>query len=197
MKDDYLWDRSGEPDPEIQELEQILGTMRYRPRSFEIPAQMRMGRRRNFFPRMAMAAALGTILVGAAAWLLLQKQSPAVTGETVSNRGTEQKLKTPEESVASPAKETLVAQFPNAGTALGNKSNRSGTGKSLKGGNKQLRVHNSRHTELTANDRAEAAAAKEQLILALRVASSKLSLAQKKAQGAYPSNLIRNQHKVG
>jgi hypothetical protein len=34
-------------------------------------------------------------------------------------------------------------------------------------------------------------------LLALRVASSKLSLAQKKAQGTYPANLIRNQHKVG
>ena len=28
MKDDYLWDRSGEPDPEVQKLETALG--RYR-----------------------------------------------------------------------------------------------------------------------------------------------------------------------
>jgi len=28
MKNDYLWDRSGEPDPQIQELENVLGTLR-------------------------------------------------------------------------------------------------------------------------------------------------------------------------
>jgi len=28
MKDDYLWDGSGEPDPEVQKLENLLG--RYR-----------------------------------------------------------------------------------------------------------------------------------------------------------------------
>jgi hypothetical protein len=29
MKDDYLWDRSGEPEPEVQRLENLLGTLRY------------------------------------------------------------------------------------------------------------------------------------------------------------------------
>ena len=29
---DYLWDKTGEPDPEIQQLEEILGTLRYQPR---------------------------------------------------------------------------------------------------------------------------------------------------------------------
>ena len=37
MKDDYLWDGSGEPDPEIRELEDILGELRYQPRPLEIP----------------------------------------------------------------------------------------------------------------------------------------------------------------
>src|SRR6266545_7807215 len=32
---DYLWDRTGEPDPEIQELEEILGTLRYQPRPLD------------------------------------------------------------------------------------------------------------------------------------------------------------------
>jgi hypothetical protein len=31
MKEDYLWDRSGEPDPELQKLDEILGTLRYQP----------------------------------------------------------------------------------------------------------------------------------------------------------------------
>ena len=54
-----------------------------------------------------------------------------------------------------------------------------------------------KESEVTASERTEAEAAKEQLLLALRVASAKLSLAQKRAQGTYPGNMIRNQHKVG
>jgi hypothetical protein len=42
----------------------------------------------------------------------------------------------------------------------------------------------------------EALLAKEQLMTALRLASEKLNLAQRKAQGATPGQ-IRNQHKVG
>ena len=37
MKDDYLWDKSGQPDPEIQKLEEILGTLRYQPKPLELP----------------------------------------------------------------------------------------------------------------------------------------------------------------
>jgi hypothetical protein len=51
--------------------------------------------------------------------------------------------------------------------------------------------------ELTPNERKEAEAAKEQLMLALRVASTKLNFAQKKAQEINTENQIRNQHKVG
>ena len=30
---DYLWDRTGPVDPEVERLEQTLGTLRYRPRA--------------------------------------------------------------------------------------------------------------------------------------------------------------------
>jgi len=48
--------------------------------------------------------------------------------------------------------------------------------------------------KLSESEVAEAKAAKDQLILALRVASSKLNQAQKKTQG---NNEIHNQHKTG
>ncbi|MEJ7729709.1 MAG: sigma factor [Polyangiaceae bacterium] len=38
MSDNWLWDRSGEPDEEVQALERKLAPARYRPRSFELPA---------------------------------------------------------------------------------------------------------------------------------------------------------------
>ncbi|MHC5064945.1 MAG: FecR domain-containing protein [Planctomycetota bacterium] len=31
ITDDYLWDRSGEPDPEVQKLERVMGSLRHRP----------------------------------------------------------------------------------------------------------------------------------------------------------------------
>jgi len=45
---DYLWDKTGEPDPEIQQLEEILGTLRYQPRPLEIPSGLQVGKR-SFF----------------------------------------------------------------------------------------------------------------------------------------------------
>jgi F0F1-type ATP synthase membrane subunit b/b' len=51
--------------------------------------------------------------------------------------------------------------------------------------------------ELTAEEIKEAEAGKEQLMLALRVASSKLNFAQKKAQEINSENQVHNQHKIG
>lgn len=51
--------------------------------------------------------------------------------------------------------------------------------------------------EMTAAERAEGEAAKEQVMLALRVASAKLNHAQRKTVGLPATNNIRNQHKVG
>jgi len=59
MTDEYLWDRSGEPDPEVTHLEQTLERLRWsgKHRSFERakPARPRFGRKPWF---MAAAAAL-------------------------------------------------------------------------------------------------------------------------------------------
>ena len=69
MKEDYLWDKTGEPDPQIQQLEEILGTLRYQPKPFEIPHDVAAPRRRNYFPVLAIAAmgALAGVAAGALA----------------------------------------------------------------------------------------------------------------------------------
>ncbi|HSE97491.1 MAG TPA: hypothetical protein VLD57_04420 [Blastocatellia bacterium] len=54
MRDDYLWDGSGEPDPEIEKLENLLGRYRYQPR----PVPMPVSTRRFFDRRLAIAAAI-------------------------------------------------------------------------------------------------------------------------------------------
>ena len=57
MNNDYLWDRTGEPDSEIQRLEEILGDLRYQPHPLAIPTQPHTARHRMFLPTLAIAAA--------------------------------------------------------------------------------------------------------------------------------------------
>ena len=81
IDDDYLWDRTGEPDPEIQELEEILGTLRYQPRALEIPADLVVDRKRSFFrdfgPPLAIAATIAMLLLALGVWLGLRRAQPA------------------------------------------------------------------------------------------------------------------------
>jgi ferric-dicitrate binding protein FerR (iron transport regulator) len=66
VNDDYLWDRSGEPDPEVARLEQLLG--RFGVRQRQLPPSRRRLRRRT--PRWLAAAAAIILLIGAAAFTL-------------------------------------------------------------------------------------------------------------------------------
>jgi len=50
---------------------------------------------------------------------------------------------------------------------------------------------------LKKREREEALAAKEQVMLALRLASEKLNLAHRKTQNPAPANQIKNQHRIG
>lgn len=72
MNDDYLWDKSGKPDPEIQELEEILGTLRYQPRPLTLP------RRRNYVPLLAIAATVVFALLVAGLWTQMQTQEATI-----------------------------------------------------------------------------------------------------------------------
>jgi hypothetical protein len=71
MKDDYLWDKTGQPDPEIQKLEEILGTLRYQPKPLVLP------RRRNYFPLLAIAASVLLAIAAAGIWLRVRPRAEA------------------------------------------------------------------------------------------------------------------------
>lgn len=69
-RDDYLWDGSGEPDPDIQRLEGLLGKYRHNRRALvfpEVASERRwtfFSRRMGLFPVLAAtAAAIATIAV--------------------------------------------------------------------------------------------------------------------------------------
>jgi negative regulator of sigma E activity len=155
MNEDYLWDKSGEPDPHIQELEEILAPLRYQPK----PLKMPIVRRRNYLPLAIAATVLIALLVGGV-WLRLR---------------TEQ-TDPPVQEVKSPPpvyKEQVVRNTHPPKKPI-------------------VRKRRPRRNF----DREEALAAKEQLMVALRLASEKLKSAQRRTQGASP-NQFKNQHRVG
>ncbi len=78
MKDDYLWDRSGPADPEIERLERTLAPLRYRPRILEES-------RRGYRWYGAVAAAL---LLAVAAWQFRTAPVPVTAWQVAALRGT-------------------------------------------------------------------------------------------------------------
>jgi hypothetical protein len=178
MNENYLWDKSGPPDPEVQKLEEILGSLRYQPKPFEIPVDVPAPRRRNYYPLIAIAATLLVALLAGAIWLQVRTRDESLP----------QQARVPS---ATPIPEPPVEEktIPTAEPK-----------KSVAPREENVAVHYKRRTRsqgLGKREREEALAVKEQLMLALRLASEKLNLAQKKTQSTPPTNQIKNQHRVG
>lgn len=84
MNDDYLWDKTGEPDPEIEHLEELLGRFRHEAKAPELPVTSR----RIFWPRLAVAAAV-IIMALAGLWIVLNRQSGVNPVEQMATGTTE------------------------------------------------------------------------------------------------------------
>jgi hypothetical protein len=72
MNEDYLWDRSGPPDPEIERLEKTLAPLRYRHRADIV-------RTAGARPRMVWAAVAASLLCAIAVWQF-QARPALITG---------------------------------------------------------------------------------------------------------------------
>ena len=172
MKEDYLWDKTGEPDPEIQQLEDILGTLRYQPKPLELPQDLLTPRqRRNHFPLVAIAATVLLALLATGLWLRVRTQ-----GESQ-----------PKQASVTPAP-PMVDEKPTVAQKNYEEPKRQKIEQVRKRGLPPLPRH-------TQREREEALAAKQQVMLALRLTTEKLSLVHKKTQN--PANQIKNQHRVG
>jgi len=170
MKDDYLWDKTGQPDPEIQKLEEILGRLRYQPKPLELP----VARRRSYFPLIAIAASLMLALLAAGIWLRARnqtvpqpQQANVVTPSPVEEKKPEPKVI---EKPAAP-QEVIAVNYKHRQRLVA--------------------------PVLSKHEREEALEAKEQLMVALRLTTEKLSMIHRKTQNTTPVNQIKNQHRVG
>jgi len=197
MNNDYLWDRKGEPDLEIQRLEEILGALRYQPQPLAIPARLQTARRRMFFPALAIAAAIVMMVAAAGLWFAIrqQKTAQAIEAKTTPPGQKPNDLQTPG-AIPNRSPRDQITRNPNYQTAIVTPP-RHRPLRNVSAGNRRRSGVTASSLGMTAEEREEAEAAKNKLMLALRVASAKLNLAQRRMQTTPAPNMIRNQHRIG
>lgn len=185
MKDDYLWDKSGEPDPEIEHLERVLSQLRSTRGAQELmPAFEKLPRRgaSSLTKFLAVAAALAFVLLALGVFSFIQRQS--VKPDAGDSKLVMAKPSTPAPPV------TVQAPAEGSGEIKQAKSDAVVTVgtpvvKSVRPPlQSRLRTTN-RQRESTVNEReqSEGLMAKEQLLKALEITSSELDFVQKKVQG--------------
>jgi hypothetical protein len=208
---DYLWDKSGEPDADVERLEELFKDLRYQPLELELPLTPGLSaiapRRKNYWTGLAAAAAL--VLMGLAGLWLNQHRGG---GRTISQssavaQATQETERQPDMSaienpsaaapgparederqadpaVEGPRRQILPRQAPRRKQEL--------VGPNMVGPHGVTRVSTDRQEVADAGrqrrfeqqkQQAEGIRAREELMLALQVASAKLNHAQRKARG--------------
>ncbi len=172
MSDNYLWDRSGEPDPEIENLEKILGRFQHQKSEFHFPNKLD---RRNYFIKIgAAAAALMIFLIGG---IFSYSRIGIMSGQRQAGGRSTQNNSQP--SVALPNFGAVNFSKPNqmivqSGPDLAPRNFDSDSSR----GYCKPRI---RHT-LIAHSHNEQARAAARLLLAMRIASEKLNGAQRRVE---------------
>jgi hypothetical protein len=127
---DYLWDKTGEADPEVERLEELLGGLRFQPRTFEVPATLPFAPRRATparapfnWSRLAVAASL-LVTLAFGAWLIVSKQQTVNAPQLADKQhAMEEKNVTPPRAQTPQMNHDLAGVTPNndATTARGEK----------------------------------------------------------------------------
>jgi len=179
MKEDYLWDKTGEVDEEIEQLGNLLGSLRHKhpAEPLPLPAVSRPWFQLNS-TLLAAAAAIVLLLLAGGLWLGLNRSSsdnlltsgpPPPTGpvNTIGERLSKfEKAQAPGPvGVQQPPHNSPALNRPQFVAAKFNEAKRE----------RELR-------QAALMRRGELA--KEQLIKALQITSEKLNVVQKKIQGA-------------
>jgi hypothetical protein len=177
MNEDYLWDRSGNPDADVKEFESLLSELRFdektsTPPAFELSAA---STRRSFVIPFALAASL-TLLLTTGAVLFMHSQGRK---ELIVRAG-----------VTAPS--TSPISFEAGSSLVTSPATDQESAKNLAGAkNQKLKpyLHGRRHASVVPGGNATAEQVvqrrqgeriKDELIMAMRIASAKLNFAQRK-----------------
>ncbi|MDQ3650050.1 MAG: hypothetical protein M3458_07150 [Acidobacteriota bacterium] len=204
---DYLWDKSGEPDADVERLEQLLKPLRHQPRELQLPREedespaSRAVRFLFRWPALAVAAALVLMaLVGVWRGVIDNGDAPSVEVAGVTRETPPRPVAS--EPTATPRSTDQVALSVGGNVGSDVESNvgmsaapddiltTSPTRRTRKQ-HRRTRQHRltvqaapvNRERQEIAAEMVEARRAKEQLMLALYVASAKFNLAERKAPG--------------
>lgn len=140
MNDDYLWDRSGEPDPEVERFERVLGEYRYQAKPLSPALHSRLSERRGGWIRLAAAAA-AILIVLAGLWIFkVQNKSMTTPIEMVKNETPEKRDKNQEGAppVKEPKNVSTVAIAPKAPRKIHRKASPETLAESLPDGDSDL-----------------------------------------------------------
>ncbi|HEY0077780.1 MAG TPA: hypothetical protein VGB73_03975 [Pyrinomonadaceae bacterium] len=227
---DYLWDKSGDADEDVRQLEELLGTLRHQPRPLELPEEFQtanplrpLRRTRRFWPALAAAAALLLVALAGLRSVDLNTGEAALNSpESAATKPERQQealqatrlaasasvageTSTPQRSrdagavaIAAPVRRASTPSLTSAHAGKRRGRREKALDESLALGSRQLargratpdaspkQVQKDSVESLNpvaAVDAREQQFAKEQLMLALRVTSSKLSIVQRKTRG--------------
>ena len=200
MNEDYLWDKSGEPDPEIQQLEQTLGLLRYKRPVQPLPLPAMLARpwyRPGFSPMLAIAATLVVLVLAGGLWLGLRRSASSAGTSSVAATSTPRAASSPQR-VSGPAPRTGPID-PTARNSVPRDDDQERGKLSAPRGprniihrtpyNQRQEIASQQNTNRMRSIRREqqinreGELAKEQLIKALLITSDKLNAVQKKIQG--------------
>jgi len=192
VNEDYLWDKSGDPDPEIEQLEKTLAPLRFErggePLPFPSVSRWKLGR--AFSPSLAVAASLmflilaGGLWFGLRSWRHVDDRASVAAGAPRQGNASEESLLNPQSAPPAAEQEKPASDTTDPG-ALVAESNANKLLRPLSGPRRTATRHprrkaSSRQAQLAS----QGENAKAQLILALHIASDKLSAVQKKIQAS-------------
>ena len=181
MKEDYLWDKTGEADPDVEQLEKALGRLRYkRPtKPLPLPVVRRPWQRFNS-SLLAAAAAVLFLVMAAALWMALTPKRLEIVSGPPPNFGVVDptgSFQTTTGIVKQPPEDKPTASAPPSVTKQRViAERRQETAATLA---RKMRERELREEQL----RVRGELAKEQLIKALQITSDKLGAVQKRIQG--------------
>jgi hypothetical protein len=181
MKDDYLWDRTGETDPEIEHMERVLGQLRHRRKASDLPPfEVKVRRTAPPFSKvLAMAAAFTFLALVLGALMVFQRRS----GQNAAPVVMVNPVPSPPSAAPSvaPATEAVAPQSPDSPAVTTGAPDRNP--KRASSATRRREINRSREATINEREQAQGLMAKEQLIKALQITSSKLDVVQKKVQG--------------